>query len=292
MSAMNLTRLEYFLAVTVAGTVTAAAARLRVAQPAVSRQLAQLEQELGMPLFARNGRRLELTAAGRDLVPLAREFLNRAADFEHATRDLAAGVVSHLVLAAPETTVTEIVAPFLATLSAEEDPLIRVLHEPPHDVHEALRRGADLVISTEAPRASLAWLPLPAVPLRAYVAADHPWALELRAAVTPAELVAQKLLLLPGNYMTRKILDQAVIGAGLAYGSVEECPVSRVIQALAQAGFGVGVLTDHARFGVHTLPVVTADDRPLRLHLHAAWDPGHHAAPLLESLARRMARHT
>jgi len=48
---MNLTRLQYFLAVASTGTVTAAAAQLRVAQPAVSRQLQQLEHELGMELF-------------------------------------------------------------------------------------------------------------------------------------------------------------------------------------------------------------------------------------------------
>jgi DNA-binding transcriptional LysR family regulator len=285
---MNLVRLEYFLAVADTGTVTAAAERLRVAQPAVSRQLQQLEHEVGMTLFERTGRRLALTAAGRAFVPLADEFLTRAQQFEHAAKDLAAGVVRHLVLAAPETSISEIVAPFLATLSPD-DPLIRVRREPPGQIHQALRHGADLVVSTEAPRRTLAWLPLSAVPLRAYVAASHEWALSGRAGVTLAELVGQKLLLLPGDYMTRKILDQAVIAAGLGYGSVEECQISRVIQALASAGFGVGVLTEHPRFDVRTIPVIDGNGSPLLLRLHAAWDPGHHAAPLIESLARRLA---
>ena len=285
---MNLTRLQYFLAVASTGTVTAAAAQLRVAQPAVSRQLQQLEHELGMELFERDGRRVRLTAAGRAFMPLADEFLARAEHFEKASRDLAAGVVRHLVLAAPETSIAEIVAPFLATLSPG-DPLIRVHREAPRHIHAALRRGADLVISTEPPAAELAWLPIAQVPLAAYVAESHEWVLAGRDSVTPADLVAEpRLLLMPGDYMTRKILDQAVIRAGLGYGNVEECQVSRVIQALASAGFGTGVLTEHPRFGVRTIPI-TADGAPLRLHLHAAWDPAHHAAALIESLARRMA---
>jgi DNA-binding transcriptional LysR family regulator len=127
---VNLTRLRYFLAVASSGTVTAAAARLHVAQPAISRQLQQLEREVGVVLFEHYGRTLRLTAAGRAFVPLAEEFSVREQHFENAVRDLAAGAVRHLVLAAPETSISEIVAPFIATLTSA-DPLIRVRRESP-----------------------------------------------------------------------------------------------------------------------------------------------------------------
>jgi len=289
MTGVNADRVRYFLAVAASGTVTAAATQLRVAQPAVSRQLQQLEHELGVPLFERSGRRLRLTAAGRSFVPLAEELLASEQHFHKAARDLAAGVVHHLVLAAPETSIFEIVAPFLATLSPR-DPLIRVYRETPGKMHAALRDGADLVISTEPPVASLAWRALADVPLQAYVAPGHPWARAGRETVPLAELVAQDLLLLPGGYMTREILDHAVIRAGLGYGHVEECPVSRVIQAQAAAGFGVGVLTERPRFNVYPVLIEEAGT-PLRLHLHTAWEPGHHAAPVIEGLALRMAVH-
>lgn len=72
--------------------------------------------------------------------------------------------------------------------------------------------------------------------------------------------------------MAGTILDQAITRAGLAYGHVEECPVPRVIQALAAAGFGVGVLTEHPRFNVHSGLVKESAESatPLLLHLHAA----------------------
>lgn len=287
---VNLIRLQYFSAVAAAGTITAAADRLHVAQPAVSRQLQQLEREVGATLFTRDGRRLALTAAGRALVPLVDDLLARSQQFENATRDIAAGVVRHLVLAAPDTSIAEIVAPFLATMSPT-DPLIRVRREAPQHIHNALRRGADFVISTEPPVTTLAWLPLASPPLRAYFAPTHEWAATNRTHVTPTDLVTQNLLLPPDDFMTRKVLDQAVIRAGLGYTRVEECPVSRVIQAQAAAGFGVGVLTEHPRFDVHTLPVI-GDESPLVLRLHAAWDPAHHAAPVIHALVQRMARHT
>jgi DNA-binding transcriptional LysR family regulator len=287
---VNLVRLQYFSAIASAGTITAAAAELHVAQPALSRQLQQLERELGLTLFQRDGRRLVLTAAGRALVPLVEDLLARTRQFENATGDIATGTVRRLVLASPDTSIAEIVAPFLATMTSA-DPLIRVRRELPHHIHDALRRGADLVISTEPPVSTLAWVPLAAPALRAYFAPTHEWASSGRTHVTPADLVGQNLLLPPAEFMTRKLLDHAVVRAGLAYATVEECPVARVIQAQAAAGFGVGVLTEPPTFNVRTLPVVDGDE-PLALRIHAAWDPAHHAASVIRSVVERMAEHT
>jgi LysR family nitrogen assimilation transcriptional regulator len=64
---MDTRRLRYFLEVAHTGSFTGAAARLRIAQPALSKQVGLLEQELGLQLFVRHGRGVRLTAAG-DLV--------------------------------------------------------------------------------------------------------------------------------------------------------------------------------------------------------------------------------
>jgi LysR family transcriptional activator of nhaA len=64
-SQLNYHHLQYFRAVAHEGNLTRAAARLRVAQSAVSLQIRKLEHELGHPLFERRGRRLVLTEAGR-----------------------------------------------------------------------------------------------------------------------------------------------------------------------------------------------------------------------------------
>src|SRR5262249_58584788 len=65
---MDLRRLQTFVAVAELGTVSKAALRLRISQPALSRQIFDLEQEFGFNLFDRVGRRLVLTAVGEQLL--------------------------------------------------------------------------------------------------------------------------------------------------------------------------------------------------------------------------------
>src|SRR3984885_11114878 len=75
---MNLRHARTFVTVAELGTVSKAALRLRIAQPALSRQIADLERELGLKLFDRVGRRLLLTGEGEQLLGDCRGLLNFA----------------------------------------------------------------------------------------------------------------------------------------------------------------------------------------------------------------------
>src|SRR5262250_1482506 len=75
---MDLRQLSYFVAVAEEGQFTRAAARVSVAQPAVSAQIRRLERELGEPLFHRDRRAASLTGAGEALLPHARAALSAA----------------------------------------------------------------------------------------------------------------------------------------------------------------------------------------------------------------------
>lgn len=83
---MNLDRLAQFLHVVESGSVTAAARLAHLTQPAVTRSLKCLEDELGTTLFERRGRGVVLTAAGRALVPEARALLARAAQLRRRVK--------------------------------------------------------------------------------------------------------------------------------------------------------------------------------------------------------------
>ena len=76
---MTLQQLSYFLAAAEHGSFSAAAEALHLAQPTLSEQIRRLEAELGVPLFQRVGRRLELTEAGRLLLPARRAHARRRA---------------------------------------------------------------------------------------------------------------------------------------------------------------------------------------------------------------------
>lgn len=72
---MDLRHLRYFLAVADSGSVAAAARQLHIVQPALSRQIRDLEEELGAPLFSRSAKGVELTAAGAQFALDARRLL-------------------------------------------------------------------------------------------------------------------------------------------------------------------------------------------------------------------------
>jgi LysR family transcriptional regulator, cyn operon transcriptional activator len=94
---LTLQQLAYFLAAAEHGSFSAAAEHLHMAQPSLSAQIRRLEAELGVPLFARVGRGLVLTDAGRTLRPEAERTLaaaEAAADSVRGMRDLAGGRVA------------------------------------------------------------------------------------------------------------------------------------------------------------------------------------------------------
>jgi DNA-binding transcriptional LysR family regulator len=85
---MTLQQLAYFCAAVRHGSFSAAAAAQHIAQPSLSDQVRRLEAELGVALFARAGRRLELTEAGRLFLPHAERTLATAEEAQAAVRGL------------------------------------------------------------------------------------------------------------------------------------------------------------------------------------------------------------
>src|SRR5215203_6333536 len=85
---MTLQQLTYFLVAAEYGSFSAAAESLHMAQPSLSEQIRRLEAELGVPLFARAGRGLELTEAGRLLLPQAERTLEAAREAQESVREV------------------------------------------------------------------------------------------------------------------------------------------------------------------------------------------------------------
>src|SRR3974377_761339 len=89
-------QLRYFVTVAEEGQITRAAARLHIAQPALSHAIATLETDLGGQLFERHARGVTPTGAGEALLPKARTAVASEVEFEQTARSLvraAAGVL-------------------------------------------------------------------------------------------------------------------------------------------------------------------------------------------------------
>src|SRR3954453_7410078 len=93
---MELRHLRYFVAIAEERSFTRAAERLWVAQPGLSTQIRRLEEELGVQLFERHTRGVDLTDAGELFLERARVALAAAEDALATGRDLAAGLVGSL----------------------------------------------------------------------------------------------------------------------------------------------------------------------------------------------------
>jgi LysR family nitrogen assimilation transcriptional regulator len=102
-------------------TVSKAAVRLRIAEPALSRQISALEQELGLKLFERVGRRLVLTGEGEQLLGDCRSLIGQANSLGERAGSLRHGDSGVLKVAATphviESVLSEIFGPIRGTLS-------------------------------------------------------------------------------------------------------------------------------------------------------------------------------
>jgi DNA-binding transcriptional LysR family regulator len=110
---MELRHARTFVTVAELGTVSKAALRLRIAQPALSRQISDLERELGLKLFDRIGRRLRLTGEGEQLLNDCRGLLNYAGAVGERAQLLRRGDAGVLKVAASPQFIEAVISSFL-----------------------------------------------------------------------------------------------------------------------------------------------------------------------------------
>lgn len=137
---MNLRNLRTFAAVSDVGGVAQAAARLSMTQPTATRQIQSLEDELGVKLFDRTGRELELTPEGEDLLHHARHLLADAEAFEQRARALTTGDAGVLRIGATPQVIENVLSRFLIDYRARH---------PAVDVHLIEDGGARLPVHLE-----------------------------------------------------------------------------------------------------------------------------------------------
>jgi DNA-binding transcriptional LysR family regulator len=172
---MELRHLRYFLAVGEALSFTKASSHLRVAQPALSRQVQDLEREIGVELFKRSPRGVTLTAEGRLFLDLARDLLKRADESMDQVRSFARGHHGELHVGYAASPSVEIMPPALAAFQ-KAFPHVNVrLHDGSRrELIEGLHQGAfQLAIMPKAVVEGIEFETLRAYPLRVAFAPGH-----------------------------------------------------------------------------------------------------------------------
>mgnify|MGYP001391769207 CR=1 FL=1 len=149
--AFDWNRARGFLVTAEAGSFSAAARALGLSQPTLGRQVAALEEELGVTLFERLGHRLELTAAGADLLEQARHMSDAAARFSLIAAGQAQEVEGVVRLAASQVVSAYLLPPVVAKLRAQH-PSLQVEMVVSNTSSDLRRREADIAVRHYRPQ--------------------------------------------------------------------------------------------------------------------------------------------
>lgn len=243
---MELRHLRYFVAAAEAENVSRAALRLHVSQPALSRQIRDLEEELGFPLFKRSAKSVRLNAAGRIFLSEARAVLQRAEEAVSAARAIAFDDRSELHVGYAPSPTVRILPPTLRAFQ-EQLPKVRVrLHDLSTEemltgVREGTLQIAFIAQPSRAMLRGLQWEELARDPMRLAVPPHHAFA-NLRS-VTRTQAAREPLVA-----FTRKdypeyhdFLENLFAGVKVKPRIAEEHDSATSLIAAIEAGSGVAV---------------------------------------------------
>lgn len=240
---MELRQLATLCSVVESGSVTAAARALGYAQSTVTAQLQGLEAAAGASLFTREGKRLNLTAAGREVYDRARVVVREVDDIRGALADLADGVSGDVGLGAIESAADTRVPGALAAF-LKERPRVRVRFETGGTTVLARRVAAgdlDLAVCAMPPAdAGLRFEPLYVERLALLVGEASP--LFERASVRLRDIAPERILLTQATCSYNATIREAAARQGIALDVALESANVATLKRAVQLGMGNAVL--------------------------------------------------
>ena len=255
---MDLATLNAFIAIAELGSFSEAAERLHLTQPAVSKRIASLEQQLSVRLFDRLGREVSLTEAGRALLPRAYQILNVLDDTRRALTNLNGEISGRLTLATSHHIGLHRLPPLLRAFTRAHPQVALDIQFLDSEVayEEVLHGRAELAVITLAPETRE---PVHAVavwddPLDFVAAPEHPLA---RSQVISLADVAHHPAVFPGgNTFTHHIVRRLFEAQGLTPNIAMSTNYLETIKMMVSIGLAWSVL-----------PRTMLDDQVARLPL-------------------------
>ncbi|MEV7869462.1 LysR family transcriptional regulator [Streptomyces sp. NPDC088124] len=294
---LDLARLRALHAVSVHGSVAAAASALGYTPSAVSQQITKLERETRTTLLERRGRGVALTDEARHLAATAEELLAIVERAETSLEERRGQPTGRLVVGAFATSARGLLPGVLAELATLHPTLdVRLREIDPHLSVDLVARGAlDLAVAHDW---DIAPLPAPegveqAVigedPCDLLVHASHP--LAARSSIRREELSGERWICQPPGTVCHDWLVRTLRAAGCEPDLAHQAEETHTQLALVAAGLGVAMLP---RLGRGPLPegvrAVTLDPVPMR-RLYALWRTGAARRPAVTAAVDALRRH-
>jgi DNA-binding transcriptional LysR family regulator len=266
-------RLRYLAEAIRGGTMRAASENLNVAPSSISRQIAQLEEELGVPLIERNRSPLKLTEAGKMALNYYREFTTQQEAFISQVRDLKGLRAGEVQLAVGEAMIGELLLNVLESFMSQYP-----------DIRIHIRSGGTLdvvgmVLEDEAhmgmvfqpePEAKIRVRASSDQPLKAIVSPDHP--LARRSSITFQEIASERLALPEIQFRICQVIYAAAAAEHVFLKPVLVSNSLRVLKEFAHSGSGITILPGiaaHTEVAAGALSMVPID-HPAMMHTSAS----------------------
>ena len=271
---ITLGQLKAFEAVARHGSVSRAAGELHVTQPAVSKKIGLLQEEVGLALFEHVGKRLSLTDAGRELLITCGDWLETWGRFEQSIADpkgLKQGRLRLAVVTTGKYFMPRVLGPF-CDLYPGIDISMQVLNR--HHLVERLTQNLDDLYIMGAPPGGLEIVSerLMENPLVVLAPASHPWASRRR--IPFADLADVAFVMREQGSGTRTAVEREFDDRGLPLRVKLELGSNEAIKQAVAGGLGLTILsrsTVRLDTAQPELAELDVDGFPLRRSWHVVW---------------------
>lgn len=271
---MHLTfqQLKLFESVSRLSSYTRAAEELFLTQPAVSIQIKRLEEQAGLPLFEKVGKKIFLTAAGKAMYEASIDILNRVDLLKNSIEELKGEVKGPLQLSVVTTAkyfLPNLLGAFLQEYP-EVEPKLKFTNRA-RVIERLMNNDDDFVVMGQVPKDDhLETYPFLNNILGIVAAADHP--LANRKNITLKELANQRFLIRESGSGTRYVFDNLLKEHGIEIEPYMELGSSEALKQAVMAGLGIAVLSLHSvqlEREVNKLTVLNVEGFPLKRRWYA-----------------------
>jgi DNA-binding transcriptional LysR family regulator len=238
---VRLTQLETLISVAELGSLSRAAERLNIAQPALSRQIRMLEREVGVRVFDRHGRGMVLTEPGQEVLRHAYRVIGELDEIRSVGAETATGLRGHLSVGLPPTVSDLLTLPLVGSMT-EKHPhaTLRVVSAYSRFLLDWLRRGdIDLAVLYDG-RLLRSIRSTPLLDEELHLIGPAGWPLD--GPVEFADLNGRRVLLPSRGHGLRDLLDAVAGEAGFEFAVSVEADSYSTLKDLVKSGHGLTIL--------------------------------------------------
>lgn len=239
----NLSQYKIFYEVAKAGNISKAAKELYISQPAISKSISKLEDSLGVPLFTRNSRGVQLTSEGELLFHHTESAFEALSRGENELKRIKDFNIGHLRIGVSNTLCKYILLPYLKGF-IEKYPHVKITIESQSTTHTIAmleQQHIDLgLIAEPSSRKPLIFVPV--MDIQDIFVSTKPYLdnLYLREGRNTDIFQTGNILLLDRNNMTRKYIDEYLSEHQIVPGQVLEVNTMDILIEFAKIGLGIG----------------------------------------------------